>query len=169
MNRIALWLACGVAGALLTVPATAAWTARPMSDGHGHTHFIATSTVDDVRVELFCSPDGIVNFSLVWPDTAHADAVDSDQPVAFAITTDQGEAFEAKSYYWASGKGVLILDFGYPPQVRDLARAIGAAKSGITVTVDDPVNDIFKWVVYDTEGAAAAVADFFDWCPAPAE
>ena len=169
MNRIALWLACGIAGALLTFPASAAWTARPMSDGHGHSHFLATSTVDAVRAELFCSPEGVVNFALVWPDSAHADAADSDQPATLTITTDQGETFEAKSYYWASGKGVLILDFGYPPEVRDLARAIGDAQSAITVTVDDPTNDIAKQVVYDTEGAAEAMAAFLAWCPAPAE
>ena len=168
MSRIALLLAFGIAGALLTGPASADWTARPTSDGHGRTYFLATNTVDQTRAELFCSPDGIVNFSLIWPDLAHNDAAEKDTPATLTLTTDAGAHFEAKSYYWASGKGVLILDFGYPPMVRDLAAALGAAHSEITVTVDDPANSIQKQVVYDTVGAAEASAAFLDWCPPPA-
>lgn len=169
MDRIALFLAFGTAGALLTGPASADWTARPISDGHGRTYFLATNTVDQTRAELFCSPEGTVNFSLIWPDSAHSDAAEQDEPATMTITTDAGGHFEAKSYYWASGNGVLILDFGYPPMVRGLAAALGAARSDITVTIDDPANGIDKKLVYDTNGAAKASAAFLDWCPPPAK
>ena len=170
MVRLATWLAFLIAGMVATSPAFAAWTARQTDDGHGHFYFLASNVAaDKTRAELFCSTDGVVNFSLIWPDRAHPDAADQDVPATMTVTTDQGGEFIAKSYYWASGKGVLILDFGYPPYIRDMAAALGAAESEIVVTVEDQANGIDKTARFDTEGAADAAAAFMDWCPSPSE
>ncbi|MBU1176027.1 MAG: hypothetical protein KKH72_11550 [Alphaproteobacteria bacterium] len=168
--RVAFWLAFSVVTAVTTMPAFAAWTARPIDDGHGHAYFLASSTAaDKTRAELFCNAEGVVNFALIWPDRQHPDAADRDEPATMSIVTDAGDAFEAKSYYWASGKGVLILDFGYPPQIRDLAAALGAARAEITVTVTDAARGIDRIAVFDAEGVAGASAAFLDWCPQPAD
>ena len=169
MDRIAFWLTVGIAGTLLATPALADWSAKPINDGFGHSYFLARNTVDEARAELFCNPDGVVNFSLSWPDREHVDAAEQDTPATMTVTTDAGGRFEAKSYYWASGKGELIIDFGYPPMVRGIAAALGAAQSEITVTIEDPARGIDKSVTYGTEGAAVASAAFLDWCPPPVD
>ena len=165
MNRVAFWLAFGVLGAGMIGPAQAAWTGKPVNDGHGRTYFLASSTVDDTRAEFFCSPEGVVNLSLIWPDRAHPAAADAGAPVDFTVSVDEAQ-FAATSWYWASGKGTLILDFGDPGLVRDIVKALGTATTGVTFTVNDPENGISKQLDYGVEGADAAAAGFVAWCPA---
>ncbi len=164
MNRAVHWLAFGVAWAILVLPAQAGWTARPYYDGQGRDYFLASETDDSSRADLFCSADGIVNLSLTWPDRAHGDAADKGDPVTMLITVDETTRFKATSYYWASGKGRLILDFGNPLLVRDIVTAIGNAKSGITMSVDDPANGIEKTVAFGTDGAGEMARAYLDWC-----
>jgi hypothetical protein len=165
MNRVVHWFAFGIVGAVLALPAHAGWTAGPLVDGQGRTYFIAGNSVNRNHVELFCAQDGTVNLSLTWPDWQHRNAADNDEPAKMSVETDAGARFEAKSYYWASGKGLLILDFGDPGVVRDIAEALKIPDAGLTVTVEDAVNGIEKTVYFDAEGAAAAAIDFLAWCP----
>lgn len=164
MRRVTLWLAFGIAGAILTAPAYAGWTGKLVNDGHGHSYFLMSATADKTQAEIFCSPEGIVNFSLIWPDQKHRDAADKGEPALMRIGVDDDKSFEAMSYYWASGKGRLILDYGNPPQVRDIVEALGAAAS-MTVFVDDSANAIQMTVEFDGEGAADAATAFRDYCP----
>ncbi len=170
MNHVVHWLAFGIAGAVLALPAQAGWTARPYVDGQGRAYFIAGNSADKNDIELFCSQDGTVNLSLTWPDRQHRYAADDGEPALMRIDIDNNDGFEANSYYWASGKGRLILDYGYPPEVRDIVKAIGRAQSKIAISVGDSYNDIHKTVNFDTEGALKAAVAFLQWCPAaPAE
>jgi hypothetical protein len=165
MRRVMLRLAFGVAVAVLATPAYAEWTGKQINDGVGHSYFLLSAKTDNARAEIFCGSEGVVNFSLIWPDWKHRNAADKGEPVNMRIRTDAGASFEAKSYYWASGKGRLILDYGNPMQVRAIVDALGAATSDITVSVDDAANGIQKTEQFDTEGAADATAAFHDWCP----
>ena len=166
MGRVAQWLAFGVAGVVLVAtPAFAGWSGRSINDGHGHSYFLMHASSGDARAEIFCGPSGTVNFSLIWPDRRHRDAADKGAPVDMTITTDDGQGFAAPSYYWASGKGRLILDYGNPAQVRAIAEALKAPDAGLTVSVDDSANAISKSVHFDAEGAADAATAFLAWCP----
>lgn len=166
MGRVAHWLAFGVAGVVLATPAFAAWTGKPVNDGRGRTYFIMQAKADGGSTELFCSADGTVNLSVIWPDTSHPDAADKGEPVDMTLTTSTGASFEAKSYYWASGKGRLILDYGNPADVRAIAEALKAPETGLTVSVSDMGNGIEKTLVFQAEGAADAATNFLAWCPA---
>jgi hypothetical protein len=163
MRRVTLWLAFGVAAAILAAPAHAGWTAKPVNDGHGHSYFLMSASAGNARAEIFCSPDGVVNFSLIWPDQKHGDAADKGEPALMRIEAGDGSSFEAMSYYWASGKGRLILDFGNPPQVREIVEALGAAVN-VSVSVEDSANGVELIEVFDIEGAAEAAAAFKDYC-----
>ncbi len=166
MARLAHWLAFGIAGVVLATPAFAAWTGKPVNDGHGRTYFLMQAKAGDGTAELFCGAGGTVNFSLIWPDRNHGDAADNGAPVDMMLMIGAGTRFEAESYYWASGKGRLILDYGNPAEVRDIAEALKAPDASLTVSVSDSVNGIEKTVVFDAEGAAEAATYFLAWCPA---
>ncbi len=155
MARLAHWLAFGIAGVVLATPAFAAWTGKSVNDGHG-SYFLMQSKTDDGSAELFCGAEGTVNFSLIWPDRDHGDAADKGDPVDMTLTTAAGASFEAESYYWASGKGRLILDYGNPSEVRAIAEAMKAPDASLTVSVNDAANGIEKTVSFDAEGAADA-------------
>lgn len=166
MGRVVQWLAFGIAGVVLASPAFADWAGRSTSDGHGHSFFLMHARSDTTRAEIFCGPSGTVNFSLIWPDRSHPDAADKGEPVDMSIRTDGGQDFAAPSYYWASGKGQLILDFGNPGEVRAIVEALKSPDAGLTVTVDDKANDISKTAHFAPEGAADAAYAFLAWCPA---
>jgi len=165
MARLAHWLAFGIAGVVLATPASAAWTGKAVNNGFGRPYFLMQAKTGDSSAELFCAAAGTVNFSLIWPDRGHGDAADKGDPVDMTLTTAAGASFEAKSYYWASGKGRLILDYGNPTEVRAIAEALKKPDASLTVSVNDAANGIEKTVSFDAEGAADAATDFLAWCP----
>ncbi len=165
MGRVAQWLAFGIAGVVLATPAFAGWTGKPINDGHGHRYFLMSAETAKTRAEIFCGPSGTVNFSLIWPDRSHRDAADKGEPVDMRLSTDAGTDFAAESYYWASGMGRLVLDYGNPMQVRSIVEALKQPDAGLTVSVDDKANGIEKTAYFDSEGAADAATAFLAWCP----
>jgi hypothetical protein len=164
MRRVTLWLAFGIAASILAAPVYAGWTGKPVNDGHGHSYFLMSASTGNARAEIFCSPEGTVNFSLIWPDVKHADAAEKGEPALMRIKAGDGQSYEAMSYYWASGGGQMILDFGDPSQIREIVAALGAA-ANVTVSVEDSANGVEKTEIFDIDGLSNASAAFRDYCP----